>query len=68
MTAQQNFFAFIKDDSGSCQVKRIRVNQSLQTELIQIFEEQRVLFEKDVDHEVVFNGDWKPDSVSYTHL
>ena len=62
MIAQQNFFAFIKDDSGSCQVKRIRVNQSLQTELIQIFEGQRVLFEKDVDHEVVFNGDWKPDS------
>jgi len=62
MTAQQNFFALIKDDSGSCQIKRVRVNQSLQTELIQIFEDQRVLFEQEVDTEVEFNGDWKPDS------
>lgn len=62
MTAQQNFFALIKDDSGSCQIKRVRVNQSLQTELIQIFEDQRVLFEQGVDTEVNFNGDWKPDS------
>ncbi len=61
MTAQQNFFALIKDDSGSCQIKRVRVNQPLQTELIQIFEDQRVLFERGVDTEVVFNGDWKPD-------
>jgi len=61
MTAQQSFFALIKDDSGSCQIKRIRVNQSLQTELIQIFEDQRVLFEQGVDTEVDFNGDWKPD-------
>jgi hypothetical protein len=61
MTAQQNFFALIKDDNGSCQIKRVRVNQPLQTELIQIFEEQRVLFERGVDIEVVFNGDWKPD-------
>jgi len=62
MTAQQNFFALIKDDSGSCQIKRIRVNLPLQTELIQIFENQRVFFEHSVDTEVVFNGDWKPDS------
>lgn len=62
MTAQQNFFAFIKDDSGSCQIKRIRVNKPLQSELIQIFEDQRVLFEQGVDTEVVFNGDWKPDA------
>lgn len=62
MTAQQNFFAFIKDDSGSCQIKRIRVNQPLQAELIKIFEGQRVLFEKGIDTEVTFNGDWKPDS------
>jgi hypothetical protein len=62
MTAQQNFFALIKDDSGSCQIKRIRVNQPLQTELIQIFEDQRVFFEQGVDTEVVFNGDWKPDA------
>lgn len=61
MTAQQNFFAFIKDDSGSCQIKRIRVNNPLQSELIQIFEDQRVLFEQGVDTEVDFNGDWKPD-------
>ncbi|MDP2609123.1 MULTISPECIES: Kiwa anti-phage protein KwaB-like domain-containing protein [unclassified Oceanobacter] len=60
MTAQQNFFAFIKDDSGSCQIKRIRVNSPLQSELIQIFEDQRVLFEQGVDTEVDFNGDWKP--------
>ncbi|MEK0361604.1 Kiwa anti-phage protein KwaB-like domain-containing protein [Pseudomonas sp. CBC3] len=62
MTAQQNFFAFIKDDSGSCQIKRIGVNQPLQTELVQIFESQRILFERGVDVEVAFNGDWKPDS------
>mgnify|MGYP000157645793 CR=1 FL=1 len=62
MTAQQNFFALIKDDSGSCQIKRIRVNQPLQTELIQIFENQRVFFEQGVGTEVVFNGDWKPDA------
>ena len=61
MTAQQNFFAFIKDDSGSCQIKRVRVNNPLQTELIQIFEDQRVFFEQGVDTEVDFNGDWKPD-------
>ena len=62
MTAQQNFFAFIKDDSGSCQIKRVGVDQPLQTELIQIFEDQRVLFEGGVDTEVAFNGDWKPGS------
>lgn len=62
MTAQQNFFAFIKDDSGSCQIKRIRVNNPLQSELIQIFEDQRVFFEQGVDTEVDFNGDWKPDA------
>jgi len=62
MTAQQNFFALIKDDSGSCQIKRIRVNNSLQSELIQIFEDQRVFFEQGVDTEVGFNGDWKPDA------
>jgi hypothetical protein len=62
MTAQQNFFAFIKDDSGSCQIKRIRVNNPLQSELIQIFEDQRVFFEQGVDTEVGFNGDWKPDA------
>ncbi|MGM8225256.1 Kiwa anti-phage protein KwaB-like domain-containing protein [Cellvibrio sp. ARAG 10.3] len=62
MTPQQNFFALIKDDSGSCQIKRLRVNQSLQAELIQIFEDQRILFEQGIDTEVVFNGDWKPDS------
>lgn len=61
MTAQQNFFALIKDDSGSCQIKRIRVNQPLQTELVQIFEDQRILFERGVDTEITFNGDWKPD-------
>jgi hypothetical protein len=62
MTAQQNFFAFIKDDSGSCQIKRVRVNNPLQSELIQIFEDQRVFFEQGVDTEVDFNGDWKPDA------
>lgn len=62
MTAQQNFFAFIKDDSGSCQIKRVRVNNPLQSELIQIFEDQRVFFEQGVDTEVNFNGDWKPDA------
>lgn len=62
MTAQQNFFAFIKGDSGSCQIKRIRVNQQLQIELVKIFEAQRVGFEKGVDTEVPFNGDWKPGS------
>lgn len=62
MTAQQNFFAFIKDDSGSCQIKRVGVNLPLQTELIRIFEEQRALFELNIDTEVVFNGDWKPES------
>ncbi len=61
MTAQQNFFAFIKDNSGNSQIKRIRVNQPLQTELIQIFEDQRVQFELGIDTEVPFNGDWKPD-------
>ena len=61
MTAPQNFLALIKDDSGSCQIKRIRVNQPLQTELIQIFEDQCFL-EQGVDTEVVFNGDRKPDS------
>lgn len=49
MTAQQNFFAFIKDDSGSCQIKRIRVNSPLQSELVQIFDDQRMLFERGVD-------------------
>lgn len=62
MTAQQNFFAFIKDDSGSCQIKRVRVNNPLQTELIKIFEDQRVYFDQGVDTEVDFNGDWKPDA------
>tara|TARA_R110002124_G_scaffold152738_1_gene319623 strand:- start:842 stop:1729 length:888 start_codon:yes stop_codon:yes gene_type:complete len=62
MTAQQNFFALIKDGGGSCIIKRIRVNQPLQAELIQIFEDQRIYFERSVDTEVVFNGDWKPDS------
>jgi antitoxin component of MazEF toxin-antitoxin module len=62
MTAQQNFFAFIKDDSGSCQIKRIRVNQTLQTELSRIFNEQKTVFENGVDTDIEFNGDWKPES------
>lgn len=62
MTAQQNFFALIKDDGGSCQIKRLRVNQSLQNELIEIFNTQRSRFEQGVDTEIAFNGDWKPDS------
>jgi hypothetical protein len=62
MTAQQNFFALIRDDSGSCLIKRIRVNQPLQTELVQVFEDQRILFERGVDTEITFNGDWKPES------
>ena len=62
MTAQQNFFALIKDSNGNCQIKRLRVNQPLQAELIQIFESQHELFERGVDTEVVFNGDWKPDA------
>ncbi|GAB59428.1 Kiwa anti-phage protein KwaB-like domain-containing protein [Rheinheimera nanhaiensis] len=62
MTAQQNFFAFIKDDNGICQIKRIGVNHPLQTELTQIFEAQRTIFERGIDTEVDFNGDWKPDS------
>ena len=62
MTAQQNFFVLIKDDRGDCQIKRVRVNQQLQSELIQIFEDQRMHFETGVDTEVEFNGDWKPDA------
>lgn len=61
MTGEQNFFAFIKDNNGANQVKRIRVNQPLQAELIQIFEEQQQSFEKGIDTEIPFNGDWKPD-------
>jgi len=57
---QQNFFALIKVDEN-IEIKHISVNQSLQTELIQIFENQRIAFEQGVDTEVVFNGDWKPD-------
>ena len=62
MTTQQNFFAFIKDNSGNFQIKRIRVNNPLQSELIHIFEEQRVLFLQGVDAEFEFNGDWKSDA------
>lgn len=62
MTVPQSFFALIKDDNGVCQIKRIRVNQALQTELAQVFEDQRVAFEQGVDTEVTFNGDWKPES------
>ena len=62
MTVPQNFFALIKDDSGSCQIKRVRVNLPLQTELIRIFNDQCAIFELGIDTEVAFNGDWKPDS------
>lgn len=62
MTVHQNFFALVKDDGGICEIKRIRVNQALQAELIQTFEGQRVLFEQGIDDEVAFNGDWKPES------
>jgi len=58
--SQQNFFAVIKTNDD-IEIKRIRVNQSLQNELIQIFEDQRIKFEEGVDTEVEFNGDWKPD-------
>lgn len=60
MPSQQNFFAVIKIDDD-IEIKRIRVNQNLQNELIQIFEDQRIKFEEGVDTEVEFNGDWKPD-------
>lgn len=60
MPIQQNFFALIKVDE-IIEIKHISVNQSLQTELIQIFENQRIVFEQGIDTEVVFNGDWKPD-------
>ncbi len=62
MTAKQNFFALIRDNSGSCLIKRIRVDKPLQIELAKNFEGQRVSFEKGVDAEIPFNGDWKPDS------
>lgn len=61
MPSQQNFFAVIKANSN-IEIKRIRVNQELQSELIQLFEEQRLYFNEGVDTEVNFNGDWKPDS------
>ncbi len=60
MPSQQNFFAIIKIDDD-IEIKRIRVNQTLQSELIQIFENQRINFEEGIDTEVDFNGDWKPD-------
>ena len=62
MASQQNFFAFIKDDAGSTQIKRIRVKGPLQTELITLFSNQVVEFNKDIDLEIPFNGDWKPDA------
>lgn len=61
MSTQQNFFALIKDDHGDCKIKRIKVNKPLQAELIKIFEEQCVLFEKNITEEIVFNGDWNPE-------
>ncbi|HIF9499394.1 TPA: Kiwa anti-phage protein KwaB-like domain-containing protein [Photobacterium damselae] len=57
----QNFFALIKDDNGNAQVKRIRVQGSLQNELVDLFSEQFNSFNHNVDTEVLFNGDWKPD-------
>ncbi|MBO2588863.1 Kiwa anti-phage protein KwaB-like domain-containing protein [Shewanella algae] len=60
--ASQNFFALIKDDSGNTQVKRIRVQGPLQNELVSLFSQQLISFDHDVDTEVPFNGDWKPDA------
>lgn len=57
----QNFFALIKDDNGNVQVKRIRVQGPLQNELVDLFSEQLNSFNHNVDTEVLFNGDWKPD-------
>lgn len=61
MPSQQNFFALTKTDTN-LEIKRIRVNQSLQSELIQLFEDQRVQFDEGIDTEIEFNGDWKPDT------
>lgn len=61
MVIQNNFFALIKEENGNCEIRRIRVNQPLQIELTQIFENQRDIFEMNVVNEIVFNGDWKPD-------
>ncbi|HII4363335.1 TPA: Kiwa anti-phage protein KwaB-like domain-containing protein [Vibrio parahaemolyticus] len=62
MANQQNFFAFIKDDNGNTQVKRIRVQGQLQGELITLFNDQFNSFNHNIDTEVPFNGDWKPDA------
>ncbi|WP_061012073.1 Kiwa anti-phage protein KwaB-like domain-containing protein [Photobacterium leiognathi] len=58
----QNFFALIKDETGKSDVKRIRVKGALQTSLVDLFDKQLVCFNDGVDTEIVFNGDWKPDS------
>lgn len=62
MAGQQNFFAFIKDDNGNTEVKRIRVQGQLQSDLVTLFNTQVVTFSKDIDTEIPFNGDWKPDN------
>lgn len=62
MPTHQNFFAFVKDNEGNSEIKRIRVNQPLQRELEQIFEDQRIQFLSNIDTEVPYNGDWKPDN------
>lgn len=61
MPSQQNFFALTKTENN-LEIKRIRVNQDLQSELVQLFENQIFRFDEGVDTEVDFNGDWKPDA------
>ncbi|KEQ17565.1 Kiwa anti-phage protein KwaB-like domain-containing protein [Endozoicomonas numazuensis] len=61
MTGQQNYFALVKDGNGNPEVKRIRVNQTLQNEIARVFASQKTSFESGIDTEIDFNGDWKPD-------
>ena len=56
----QNFFALCHANHG-LEVKRIRVNGTLQTELVQLFNTQEQAFMRGVSGEVEFDGDWKPD-------
>lgn len=46
---------------GEQVIKRISLNQNVQNQIDNLFNAQEQSFRENVDEEIAFNGDWKPD-------
>lgn len=57
----QNLFALVLVDDAP-EVRRVRLNADLQNRITELLGHQQQAFFNGIEDEVIFNGDWKPDS------